>query len=68
MTGACEAPAAAGSAAQARKPTVYLPAIPVNPYTGANRISNTAVGTSDWYYDETTGLFRANHDAAFITY
>ena len=40
----------------------YLREIPVNPVTGGSTIGGpgTAIGASDWYYDETTGLFRAN--------
>jgi general secretion pathway protein G len=46
----------------------YLHAIPLNPYTGKNSVTSGEVGTSDWYYDETTGLFRANHDSALTAY
>ncbi len=46
----------------------YLPSIPVNPFTGGNRISNGSIGSSDWYYDPDTGLFRANHDAESAGY
>ncbi|HOA73129.1 MAG TPA: type II secretion system protein [Phycisphaerae bacterium] len=46
----------------------YLESLPINPYTGENRVSDGPVGTSDWYYDPVSGLFRANHDAAFIEY
>lgn len=38
----------------------YLKSIPVNPYTGAAEIGAGAVGDSDWYYNETTGEFKAN--------
>ena len=46
----------------------YLRAIPRNPYTQCNRVGNGLIGTSDWYYDEQGGLFRANHDAAASAY
>jgi general secretion pathway protein G len=55
-----------GKAKQAFGP--YLESLPANPYTGGNRVGDGPVGTSDWYYDSATGLFRANHDAAFIAY
>lgn len=38
----------------------YLQQIPVNPFTGNNVVKDGDVGTSDWYYDQTTGVFRAN--------
>lgn len=41
----------------------YLMSIPVNPHFPGNDISDGAAGTSAWYYDQTTGDFRANHDA-----
>jgi general secretion pathway protein G len=46
----------------------YLPSIPPNPYTGGSNIGKGPIGTSDWFYDERTGLFRANHGAAFINF
>lgn len=46
----------------------YLMSIPANPYTGGNRIGDGKPGTSDWFYAETSGTFRANHEAAFTTY
>jgi general secretion pathway protein G len=46
----------------------YLQAIPPNPYTNANTIGSGAVGTSDWFYDEDTGTFRANDAAAHTGY
>lgn len=42
----------------------YIERIPVNPNTSNNTIGAGAVGTSDWYYDETTGDFHANESAA----
>ena len=46
----------------------YLSSVPFNPYTGGKRIGKGAPGTSDWFYSESTGLFRANHDPEFINY
>ena len=42
----------------------YIRAVPINKFTGANTVGNGGAGSSDWYYDESTGDFRANHDAA----
>jgi len=40
----------------------YLQTIPNNPYTGTNDVTKDAAGaTKAWYYDESTGEFRANH-------
>jgi general secretion pathway protein G len=38
----------------------YLTQLPTNPHTDGQTIGSGAVGTSDWYYDEITGEFRAN--------
>jgi hypothetical protein len=38
----------------------YLRAVPVNPFTNGDRIGDGAIGSSDWYYNETTREFRAN--------
>ena len=46
----------------------YLQSIPNNPYTGTNTVTADPVGDSDWYYNETTGVFRANNDAAYTGY
>lgn len=46
----------------------YLHTIPLNPYTGGASVGSGPAGTSDWHYDENSGLFRANHDPAFISY
>jgi type II secretory pathway pseudopilin PulG len=46
----------------------YVLAVPGNPYTGGNRIGNGQPGTSDWFYDPATGLFRANHNAALVKF
>ena len=46
----------------------YMQAIPNNPYTSANTIGSGAAGTSDWYYDATTGTFRANDAAGHTGY
>jgi len=44
----------------------YLQSIPNNPYwtrdpNMANSVGNGDAGTSAWYYNETTGEFRENH-------
>ena len=41
----------------------YLRFIPRNSNTGTNTITDGAVGTSDWHYDETTGAFHGNDSA-----
>lgn len=41
----------------------YLDEIPLNSFTGTRDITDGAVGTSAWYYDEATGDFRANDSA-----
>lgn len=48
----------------------YLQAIPNNPYltTSANTVSAGAVGTSAWYYNQTTGEFKANDTSAHQAY
>ena len=46
----------------------YIQRIPVNPMTGSKAVGNGAVGTSDWYYDETTGAFHANDTAESFTF
>jgi general secretion pathway protein G len=53
--------AAPGSAGYDLGP--YIRSVPINKFTGANTVSNGSVGSSDWYYEESTGDFRANHDA-----
>lgn len=46
----------------------YLQSIPSNPYTGTATIGAGAVAATDWYYNATTGVFRANNDAAYTGY
>lgn len=46
----------------------YLQSLPANPYTGGNSLGTAAPGTSDWFYDQNTGVFRANHDSAMTGY
>ncbi len=46
----------------------YLSRMPTNPNTSANAVGNGAVGTSDWFYDDTTGDFHANDSAATFAY
>ena len=41
----------------------YLPSIPRNPFTDTVPLGAGAVGTSAWYYDETTGHIAANDSA-----
>jgi general secretion pathway protein G len=41
----------------------YLPSIPRNPFTDTIPLGDGAVGTSAWYYDETTGHIAANDSA-----
>lgn len=41
----------------------YIMQMPRNSFTSGDTVGNGAAGTSDWYYDETTGELRANHDA-----
>ena len=42
----------------------YLHVIPINPFTSTNSVADGPVGSSDWYFDENTGLFEANDSAA----
>lgn len=46
----------------------YLRAIPNNPATGTSDVSDGPVGSSAWYYDETTGEFLANDSAASLAH
>jgi general secretion pathway protein G len=46
----------------------YLQSIPTNPYSNTSTVGATAVGTTAWYYDETTGTFRANNAAGYTSY
>jgi len=46
----------------------YLQSIPVNPFTGQKDLGGGGVGSSSWFYDDTTGEFRANCHAAHTTY
>lgn len=41
----------------------YLQEMPFNPFTSGKSVGDGAVGTSDWYYNESTGEFRANNAA-----
>ncbi len=41
----------------------YIMEFPVNPKTGTKTIGSGAIGTSDWYYNETTGAFHGNDSA-----
>ena len=44
----------------------YLLAIPPNPFSGVNTVTNTATpaATLGWFYNETTGVFQANDSVA----
>lgn len=46
----------------------YIREVPLNPNSGGNVVANTAVGTSDWFYDENTGTFKANDSAETFAY
>jgi len=54
--------AAIGSSGYAFGP--YIRQIPTNPRTGTNDVGDGDFGTSAWYYNETTGEFRANDSEA----
>lgn len=41
----------------------YLQRVPNNPFTNAATVGSGAVGSSDWYYNSTTGEFKANDTA-----
>jgi len=53
--------AAVGTSGYALGP--YIRELPINPKTGTSTVSDGAYGSSAWYYDETTGEFRANDSA-----
>ncbi len=38
----------------------YLQSVPNNPFTNSSDLAVTGLDTSAWYYNETTGEFRAN--------
>jgi len=38
----------------------YIREVPINPKTGTNTVDDGEIGSSAWYYNETTGEFRAN--------
>lgn len=46
----------------------YLMSIPVNPFTLTDSIGSGSVGSSAWYYNATTGEFRANCHEAHTVY
>ncbi len=47
----------------------YLLAIPNNPFTNVNTVTDEAAGDGKgWYYNETTGEFRANDSTAHRAY
>ena len=56
----------AGTKADGTPGTVYGPyllSIPNNPFTDTNTVTQGADDTSAWYYDQSTGEFRANDSA-----
>lgn len=46
----------------------YLHDIPTNPFTEGNKVGCGDYGTSDWFYNEKTGEFRANDTAEHAGY
>ncbi len=46
----------------------YIQTIPNNPFGTSNNVTAGAVGTSDWFYDENTGVFKANDNATHAAY
>lgn len=46
----------------------YIQSVPINPSTGTRTVTDGAVGTSAWYYNEATGEFRANDSDASREY
>jgi general secretion pathway protein G len=46
----------------------YIRAVPVNPNTLGNTVGAGAVGSSDWYYDDTTNEFHPNDSAQTRAY
>ncbi len=45
----------------------YILSVPNNPYTSTKTVTAGAADSSAWYYDEDTGVFRAN-DTAHLSY
>lgn len=46
----------------------YIQSVPINPSTGTRTVTSGDVGSSAWYYNETTGEFRANDSEASRLY
>ncbi len=46
----------------------YLQSVPDNPYTGSNSVGSGSLGSSDWYYNASTGEFRANDSVTNAAY
>lgn len=46
----------------------YLHDVPPNPFTNTNTVGAGEVGSSAWYYNATTGEFRANDTAGHAAY
>ena len=45
----------------------YLSTLPNNPFTDTNALSNDDTATTAWYYNQTTGEFKAN-DGTYESY
>lgn len=46
----------------------YLRDIPINPMTSSRTVGDGAVGSSDWYFNENTGEFRANNHEDYVNF
>ncbi len=46
----------------------YIREVPHNANSGGTVVGNGAVGSSDWFYNETTGVFHANDSVLTRTY
>lgn len=47
----------------------YVRSIPINPFTSNDTVDDTAIGTGKgWFYDESTGNFRANDSLEHAAY
>lgn len=58
--------AAAGTAGYPHGP--YIQQMPLNPWTTTRDVGGGAVGTSAWYFNSSTGDFRANNSAQARTH
>jgi hypothetical protein len=46
----------------------YMKAVPANPFTSKNVVGAGPYGSSDWFYNDKTGEFRANDTAGHAAY